>query len=129
MQFKFRNFVLAPVLMAAAMATTAMAEVTLKVPFNFTVNGKTLPAGTYAVQPDAKRTFVTLRSKESSKSFTWLMGPGDPLPNDGRVVIKFDEANGTHILRSVQFGSAITSRLDKSPMDSERRNSRAAGGE
>lgn len=110
-----RNFVLTPAVMAAAaLATnTAMAEIILKVPFSFTVDGKNCPAGVYSIQWESTHgNLVTLKSKGVPQSFTWIVGPGDPAPGDTAVVLRFDELGETHALRSVQYGSQITSRLD-----------------
>jgi hypothetical protein len=100
---------------AAALATnTAMAETLVKVPFSFTVAGKNCPAGLYSVQWESTHgSLVTLKSKEVPQSFTWVVGPGDPAPGDTAVVLRFDELGENHALRSVQYGSQITSRLDK----------------
>jgi hypothetical protein len=108
------NLVLAPAVMAtAALATTsAMAATTLNVPFSFTVDGKKCPAGVYAVERDGIRHMVTLQGKGQQQSFMWLVGPGDSAPADAYVVLRFDELGQTHVLRSVQYGSKITSRLD-----------------
>ena len=109
-----RNFVLAPAVMAAAaLATnTAMAE-TVKVPFNFTFDGKDFPAGYYSVKREMSENMVTLRSNATSQSFTWIIAPGDPAPTDTAVTLRFDELGQDHVLQSVQFGPLITSRLDK----------------
>jgi hypothetical protein len=127
-----RNFVLAPAVMAAAaLATnTAMAETTLKVPFSFTVAGKNCPAGLYSVQWESTHSnLVTLKSKEASQSFTWLIAPGDPAPGDTAVVLRFDELGDMHALRSVQYGSRITSRLDKKINQAEHVKTRIVSGQ
>ena len=109
-----RNFVLAPAVMApAVLATnTAMAE-TVKVPFNFTFDGKDLPAGYYSVKRDISQNMVTLRSNATSQSFTWIIAPGNPAPTDTAVTLRFDILGQDHVLQSVQFGTLITFRLDK----------------
>jgi hypothetical protein len=109
-----RNFVLAPAVMAAAaLATnTAMAE-TVKVPFNFTVAGKDMPAGYYSVRREISQNMVTLRSTETSQSFTWVVGPGNPDPKDTAVTLRFDQLGQDHVLQSVQYGPLITAKLDK----------------
>jgi hypothetical protein len=114
MRSTLRNFVLAPVVMAAAAlaANTAMAE-TVKVPFNFTFEGKDFPAGYYSVKREMSQNMVTLRSSATSQSFTWVIAPGDPAPTDTAVVLRFDRLGQDHMLQSVQFGPLVTSRLDK----------------
>jgi hypothetical protein len=118
-----RNLVLAPVaLAAAALATnTAMAESTVHVPFNFSVAGKICPAGAYKVLEDNSRSVVTLESVDASRSFSWLIRPGDPAPNDTRVTLRFDQLGQGYALQSVQYHSRITPRLDKNAPHSEHR--------
>ena len=84
MQSIFRKVILASAFGIAATlaANTAIAATIVDVPFNFTVAGKTLPAGTYHVIHDSTGSFVTLESQNSSQSYTWLLRPGQPKPND-----------------------------------------------
>ena len=123
------RFVLAPAVLAAAALTanSAMAETTLKVPFDFTAAGKVCPAGYYTVHKDAD--FVTLHRQGSSESFTFVIGPGSTDPFDTKVALKFDEIGKTHVLQSIQYGPVITARLDKkSLIDAERESTRLSGG-
>lgn len=115
MRFPFHKFILAPTIMAAAaLATnTAKAETTLNVPFNFTVNGKSWPAGTYAVAKDSNGNRVTLFSKDSSKISAWIIVPGNADPRDTRIILTFDSIGDTHSLFSIQYGSKITPNLGK----------------
>ena len=124
------KFVLAPaILAAAALATSsATAETTVKVPFKFTAAGQVCPAGYYTVKHDQTGNFVTLTSKEAGKSFTWVVGPGAPEPNDGRIALKFDQMGGTHLLQSIQYGPLVTSRLDKKTLRDMERESQLTGG-
>jgi len=105
---------------AVALAgNSAMAATRVNVPFNFTVAGKTLPAGGYHLVHDPSSAFVTLRSLESNDSYTWLLTPG-PSEYDKKIALKFDDLNGTHVLQSVQYGSMVTPRLDNKSIDIER---------
>ncbi|MES2221104.1 MAG: hypothetical protein V4587_09080 [Acidobacteriota bacterium] len=108
-------------LMAAAVLATnsAQAETTLKVPFSFTVAGKICPAGHYTVKENAIGSYLTLTNEDSSRVFTWLLLPSSPDYKSGDVVLKFDVAGKTHLLRSVQIGSMTTSVLDKNAVTSE----------
>ena len=108
------KFVMASaVMLAGAMAAApAMAEVIVNVPFEFTVNGKLCPAGQYQIGHDGTSNLVTLRSRAWSRTFAWIAGPGEPSPDDARVILRFDENGDQHQLQSVQFGSLITDRLD-----------------
>jgi hypothetical protein len=115
MRFTFSKLTLTSAAMAAiafatipAMATTAT---TLKVPFNFTVDGKVCPAGSYTIKRIDSDKFVTLQSNDSSASFTWIAGSS--APRDGqRVVLSFDTEGKDHALRSIQYGPVTTPRLD-----------------
>ena len=126
----FSKFVLAPAVLAAVAlaAASAKAEVTVKVPFNFTADGKICPAGYYTVRHDDHGSFVTLRSKTSSQNFTWVVGPGLAPPDNRKITLKFDEIGSGHVLQSVQYGALSTARLDKKSLRDERESSQLAGG-
>jgi hypothetical protein len=114
MKTNFRTFVLASAAMAAAAMATlpAMAEtaITLKVPFSFTVNGRSLPAGEYSVVRDDTNNFVRLQSRDSSASYTWVASP--TASHSDRVILKFDGQAQGHVLQSIQYGPLVTARLD-----------------
>ena len=62
---------------AVALAgNSAMAATRVDVPFSFKVAGQTLPAGSYNLIRESSSAFVTLRSLDSTESFTWLLTPG-----------------------------------------------------
>jgi hypothetical protein len=99
---------------------SAMAATRVNVPFNFSVAGKTLPAGGYHIVHDPSSPFVTLRSLDSNDSYTWLLTPG-PSEYDKKIALKFHDRNGTQVLQSIQFGSMITPRIDRNrSVDMER---------
>jgi len=122
MRSVFGKFILAPALMAAAALATgsAKAETNVKIPFNFSAAGTRWAAGDYAVKKDLSGNLVTLTNKETSQSFTAILGPGEPSQTDTRVALKFDASTNIHILRSIQVGPQITSRLDRDEVRSER---------
>jgi len=112
MKFNFFSPILASVVLTAAAVTAipAMAATsTIKVPFNFTIDGKACPAGEYSVQLDSHSRLVKLQSLTSPKSFIWTVRAADQ--NNGSVVLKFDEQSQTHALRSIQYGSAVTGQI------------------
>jgi hypothetical protein len=121
MRSKFSSLVLASAALAAiALATIpAVAETsaTLNVPFNFTVNGQTLPAGEYSVQRDDSGNFLKLHGKNSAQSFIWTALPG--ADSRERVILKFDGQGQKHVLQSIQFGPLTTVRLDKKTRHTE----------
>jgi hypothetical protein len=116
------KFILAPALLAAAALATssAKAETNIKVPFSFVAAGTTWPAGDYSVKKDLNGSVVTVTSKQTALSFTTVLGPGEPGPTDTHVSLKFDASDTTHVLRSIQVGPQITSRLDRDAVRSER---------
>lgn len=115
MRSKIYTVLASAVLMAAAVLATssAKAEITLNVPFSFVVAGKACPAGHYIVKEDTSGSFVTLANRDSSRVFTWILLPSPPNFKNGEVVLKFDVAGATHLLRTVQFGPMTTRVLDK----------------
>jgi hypothetical protein len=121
MRFKFSTLVLASAaLSAVALATipaVAATSTTLTVPFSFTVNGQSLPAGTYSVERDILSNFLRFRDKDGSKSFVWVALPG-ATPGD-RVILRFEGQGQTHVLQSVQYGPMVTVRLNKKKRNTE----------
>ena len=115
MRITLRSLVLTLVVLAAAAFTTktASAEVNLRVPFNFNVNGKTLPAGLYSVQRDLGSSFVKLTSPDSKLVGQWILQSSDANPTDTAITLRFDEGEGSYALRSIQYKAGITKRLDK----------------
>ena len=115
MRSTLRSLALAPVLMAAAalaLPNVAAAE-TLKVPFQFTADGKVFPAGNYRVEEGAARNLITLRSADGSRGYTWITRPGGSDGAGHLVILKFDRWQDRHALRSIQYDNQVTPRLDK----------------
>jgi len=126
MRNTFSKFILAPAIMAAAALATipTIAEAaTVNVPFDFTVAGQTLPAGAYSVQHDSYRNLVTLQSRKTSRSFSWIASPSGAL--NPSVTLKFDQQGNSHTLHSIQSGPFVTSDLDKKTAASERMSIKA----
>lgn len=110
-----RKFFFAPVLMAAAAlaSSTAMAQTkTVEVPFSFVVGHKICPPGLYTISDSGSGNLVSLQGKSGRNHFSWIIGPGDPSPTDSRILLTFDMVGDTYALRTVQYRSGITSRLD-----------------
>jgi hypothetical protein len=109
-------------ILAAVVVTTgtlsahmAKAETTINVPFSFTVSGQTMPAGVYTVKEDTFHNVVVLRNQNASKSFTYTLRPDNADAGKTRVSLKFESSGEKQILRGIQFGSKMTSRLDDGP--------------
>jgi hypothetical protein len=100
---------LVPALAAAAalIIPSAQAE-TVKVPFNFTAHGHSFPAGTYSVEQTQDRNMVMLHSVDSKQTFTWILAPGDPQPDDDRVVLTFSDSGDDHVLDSIQYRNKVS---------------------
>ncbi len=112
MRIMAHKFFLAPVLLAAAALTTTTAQAEkINVPFSFTVAGHTMLPGYYTVDRESSSNMVTFKSADGSKTYSWILGPGEPAPGDTKVALKFDSK--TLALRSIQYGSLVTSRLDR----------------
>ncbi len=122
MRLSLHTLVLAPALLAAAAVTPQLASAAvLHVPFAFTVNGQTLPAGDYSVKSSLNGDAVVLVSPGQNKSFNWLLVPGDPTPGETKVVMSFDSKGSGFALRSIQYRALITPRLDKKSRDTDDR--------
>jgi hypothetical protein len=115
MQTPHRSILLAAVIsMAAAFAphSAMAASKTVNVPFTFMASGRQCPAGAYYIGLEKMNQVLRLTSANAHVNLVWLASPGNANPNDTRVVLSFDQDGSTHVLRSVQFGPAVTSRLD-----------------
>ena len=93
MRFMVSKSILAAVVLTSATLIThaAKAETILNVPFSFTVAGQSMPAGLYAVSQDTYHNQVTLKAKDAQKSFSAVLVPGDPNPNEIHVALKFEQ--------------------------------------
>jgi hypothetical protein len=128
MRSKLHIVLASAALVAAAVLATnsAMADATLRVPFSFTVAGKTCPPGRYTVKGDRTESYVILTNEDSSRVFTWILHPGDPDYTADKVVLQFDVTGQNHLLRSLQIGSKTTSILDGNTRNSEYRSAELA---
>jgi hypothetical protein len=107
-----RAFALTSAVLCASSAFAAdHAKVTIA--FNFETRGVSYPAGTYVATLDMNQSLLTLRNvQEPEESVQWLVSPADDKTIPVPLIMKFDDFEGTHLLRTVQFGPRITSRLD-----------------
>jgi hypothetical protein len=119
-------------LVATAVATLAAkpahADASVKVPFNFTVDGKQCPAGRYLIRGDEQSNTVTLVGKDSTRIFSWVVVPQGGDANPRSVVLRFDQLSNGHVLRSIQYGLQSTSRLDKQAFQSDETQDGTRGG-
>lgn len=121
MRISFQSLVLASAVLAAAAFTAqpvmAAGTATAHIPFDFVASGKSMPAGDYAVREGSYG--HTVKLENSATGLVWTIGPGTPNPSDRRVILTFDRVGQQHVLRTVQYGPMITSRLDKKYKASE----------
>ena len=115
MRFILRSLVLSSTALCATAAFAAN-QVGLDVPFNFVVKGHAYQAGSYRVQIDLSRSFVTLsNANTTTQPMTWLIKPGDGDPNHRKVNMTFDVVGPDHVLRTIQYGAFVTPNLDARP--------------
>ena len=104
---------IASALLAFAVTSASAETSTAKVPFNFVANGKQCSAGVYHLYRDAGVSIVRLQSADGVRNMQWVIQPGEPAPNDSRVILTFDRRGSGYSLRTVQFHNQITRKLDK----------------
>lgn len=112
MRIMIRSVILAT---ASLCATAAFAadRAMVDIPFNFVSNGHAFPAGHYAATLDASQNVLALSNlNDANVSAHWTAGPADFNPNNEKLTLKFDDLGNSHVLRTVQLGPRITSRLD-----------------
>ncbi len=110
MQITFKSFVLTS---AAFCATAAFAanQARVDVPFSFTSQNQSYPAGSYEVALDANHNFVTMVSEtDATKHLTWSVGPVDAAKSP--AVVRFDRIGAEYALRNIQLGDKVTPNLD-----------------
>lgn len=130
MRLSLHSLVLAPVFaVAAAVTPQAASAAVLHVPFAFTVSGQNLPAGDYSVDRAMNGGIVTLLSRESGKSFNWILGPGDDAPGTTGVAMRFDLTDDGYALHNIRYNAYVTSTLDKKSHESVDRPQHVIRGE
>ncbi|HTW44427.1 MAG TPA: hypothetical protein VMD58_02685 [Acidobacteriaceae bacterium] len=100
---------------AAICATAAFAadRAVVDIPFNFVSQGKTFPAGRYAATLDQNQGVLALSNMDNANySAHWTANPADFNPSNEKLTLKFDDLGHGHLLRTMQLGPRITSRLD-----------------
>ena len=112
MRVMTRSVILATASLCATAAFAADKAV-VNIPFNFQSKGESFPAGRYIAALDRDHNVLALSSATNpSVSAHWIAGPADCNPNDEKLILKFDDQGNAHMLRTVQLGPRITSRLD-----------------
>jgi hypothetical protein len=100
---------------AALCATAAFAadKAVVNVPFNFETHGMAFSAGEYTAALSMEKNVLTLTNVANPKeSVLWTVSPADETAIHAPLLLKFNDSGAKHELRSIQFGSRITPRLD-----------------
>jgi len=110
MKFALKTLV-APTIAVCATAAFAANVARVEVPFSFTAQGQSYPAGSYEVTTDMNHNFITLANEaDTSKHLTWMVGPADE--GKAPTVVTFDQAGNSYHLKTIQLGDKITPNLD-----------------
>jgi hypothetical protein len=84
------------VVLFSAFALTAFAEtVTIKVPFEFSAAGKTLPAGEYRFQDNAPGVMLIMGSAPGTSMLTLIRDSGDPVSTKAGLTFSATKALST----------------------------------
>lgn len=111
MQIAVKSLVFSSAVFCAAAAFAAN-QARVEVPFSFTAQGQSYPAGSYEVSLDANHNFVTMASKlDAAKHITWSVGPAEAAKTP--AVVRFDATSGSYSLKTIQVGVSVTPVLDK----------------
>lgn len=116
MQINLKSIVVSSVVFCATAAFAAN-QARVNVPFGFTAQGQSYPAGSYEVSLDANHDFVTMASNtDASKHITWNVGPADAA--SAPAVVRFDHVGAGYELKNIQIGEHVTPVLDKNVQQS-----------
>jgi hypothetical protein len=97
---------------ATLWATTAFAEppARLDIPFSFTIQSKSFPAGHYRVELDSNQDYITLANEsETAKRIIVIAHAADRANH--RAILKFEVMGDSRALRSVQIEGRISHNL------------------
>ena len=118
-------------LLIAAPAMAALDEpIQAKVPFSFVVEQKTLPAGTYIVEPadNSDPTALVLRTPDNKQRVVILAEESDMRVAPDRSELVFDEVGGKYFLCQVwQAGSLEGNALPKNESERALEKTRSMG--
>jgi len=116
MQTNFKAIALSSLALCATAAFAAN-QARVDVPFSFTAEGHSYPAGMYEVALDANHNVVTMASKmDASQHISWTVGPADAA--SAPAVVKFDHVGADYSLRTIQMGERVTPVLDRNVQQS-----------
>jgi hypothetical protein len=111
MQINLKSIVVSSVVFCATAAFAAN-HALVNVPFSFTAEGQSYPAGSYDVSLDSNHNFVTMASKtDATKHISWNVEPADEAK--APAIVKFDRVGADYSLKTIQMGERVTPVLDK----------------
>ena len=111
MQIALKTLALSSIAIFAT-AAFAATKARVDVPFSFTAEGQTYPAGSYTLVLGANESLVTLENQnDASKHIALIVGPTDPASTP--AVVKFDHVGEDYALRTIQLGNHVTPNLDR----------------
>lgn len=91
------------VLTALGIAAGLARSITANIPFNFTVSGKTLPAGKYDVTNGTTQGMLILRNAESHEAVAVITQRADD-KMDEKAILVFRRYGNQHFLASISDG-------------------------
>ena len=111
MQINIKSLVVSSVVFCATAAFAAN-HAQVNVPFGFTAQGHSYPAGSYEVSLDASHNYVTMTSKtDATKHISWDVNPAEAA--NAPAIVKFDQIGADYALKTIQIGEHVTPVLDK----------------
>jgi hypothetical protein len=107
-----RIIAIAVLIVGAAFGSTSRAsaqqpKVVANVPFDFVLENRTLPAGTYRIESHGE--FLSIESQDGSKTIFATASQGETRA-DGKAELDFDVVDGKRYLRRVVSSTADTSK-------------------
>jgi hypothetical protein len=95
-----------------ATAAFAANHARVEVPFGFTAQGQSYPAGSYEVALNSNQSIVTLQSKSNPAAhLSWTVGPTEAASMP--AVVRFDQVGSYYALKNIQLDNRITPSLNK----------------
>src|SRR5271170_7047710 len=101
MKFTLKTLAL-PAVAFCATAAFAANQARVDVPFSFTAQGQSYPAGVYEVSINSDDAISMTSQQDATKHIMWCAGPADAAKTP--AVVTFDKAGSDYTLKNVQLG-------------------------
>lgn len=100
------RYVVVPAIMVMALSSSAWAAgLRVKIPFDFTVLGKQMPAGQYMIETETpSETAITIRNMDTGAAIPALTETRLAERPNGEALVVFDKADGVYYLSEVHPG-------------------------